>query len=197
MTNVTASAVAVCVVDGCSAPVRIKMRGLCNRHYHRFRHHGDPLADLKCDWPAERRFWSKVDFRGDCWLWTGSVARRRGGYGQFRLASAGRKRMVKAHRVAYELLVGPIPEGLEPDHLCRNPRCVNPDHLEPVTHHENVLRGMSPSAQGARADHCIHDHPFDEANTYYRPDNGTRQCRTCARERMRRYDRTNRRRVAA
>ena len=79
------------------------------------------------------RFWARVDV-GLCWEWTGSNDR---GYGMFRLDG----RTVRAHRWAWETLVGPIPRGLHLDHLCRNPPCVNPDHLEPVTQPENIRRG--------------------------------------------------------
>lgn len=107
--------------------------------------------------------------------------------------------MVKAHRAAYEVWVGPIPAGLEIDHTCHNVdpycrggtgcvhrRCVNPDHLEAVSHRVNGLRGKSFAAENARLAQCKHGHIFTEANTYRRPD-GTRDCRACVRERVRRY----------
>jgi HNH endonuclease len=81
---------------------------------------------------VQERFWEKVEQGEGCWLWTGAIDR---GYGQF--VWNGRKR---AHRVAYELIIGPIPEGLELDHLCRNKSCVRPEHLEPVTKAENIRR---------------------------------------------------------
>jgi len=90
------------------------------------------------------RFWSHVDAAGDCWVWTGS--KDRAGYGRTWRSTAP----FPAHRVAYELLVGPIPAGLVIDHLCRNPACVNPDHLEPVTHRVNILRGHAPSIRSHR-----------------------------------------------
>ena len=113
-----------------------------------------------------------------CWLWTAST--RRGGYGGF--WSGGKT--VRAHRYAYERWVGPIPDGLELDHLCRNPTCVNPDHLEPVTHRENTLRGETIAAANAAKTHCPQGHPYDERNTYVYP-NGRRNCRTCDRDRDR------------
>ena len=85
-----------------------------------------------------------------------------------------------AHRVVYEILVGPIPVGLELDHLCRNRACVNPDHLEPVTTRTNLLRGYSPWACRARQTHCKRGHEFTPENTYGTGD-GRRYCRTCRR----------------
>lgn len=126
----------------------------------------------------EERFWAKVD-KGDgtgCWLWTG--ARNDVGYGQIWVGD----RIVYAHRAAYEMLVGPIPEGMQIDHLCRTPLCVRAlDHLEPVTQRENILRGTGFSALNARKTHCPQGHPFSEENTYY-TEHGSRRCRTCSRE---------------
>lgn len=85
-----------------------------------------------------------------------------------------------AHRYAYEHFIGPIPEGLQVDHLCRVRNCVNPDHLEAVTCRENVLRGDGVAAANARATHCPQGHAYDEANTYTWT-NGGRHCRACAR----------------
>lgn len=123
------------------------------------------------------RFWQKVERTESCWIWHGTLAAH--SYGQ--LSVDGRN--VIAHRFAYELLRGPIPAGLQIDHLCRNPRCVNPDHLEPVTAKENILRSNAPSAVLARRTHCNNGHPFTPDNIYWhnRP-NGQRHrmCRTCA-----------------
>lgn len=126
--------------------------------------------------PIERLFTKFVIADNGCWLWTASCGR--GGYGRFNYEG----RAQSAHRCAYELLVGPIPDGLEIDHLCRVRNCVNPDHMEPVTHRVNVLRGMGSSAKRARQTHCKNGHPFDEKNTYMRPD-GRRACRACGHER--------------
>lgn len=131
------------------------------------------------------RFWVKLarDPETECWEWTGAKNGSRG-YGQIWVAG----RLALAHRVAYELMVGPIPEGLELDHLCCNPGCVNPAHMEPVTHRVNTLRGESPSAKNAVKTHCPAGHLYDEANIYRRPDRPScRRCRACERERMRRY----------
>lgn len=84
-----------------------------------------------------------------------------------------------AHRVSYMLAKGPISKGLEPDHLCRNPSCVNPGHLEVVTHRDNVLRGKAVTAINSRKDFCLRGHPLSGANLYLRPDRHGRECRAC------------------
>lgn len=129
------------------------------------------------------RFWEKVEKSDGCWLWLG--AKNKLGYGSFGAGSLGSN---AAHRFAYEALVGPIPEGLELDHLCRNPSCVNPSHLDPVTHHENILRGNAPPAINARKTHCKRGHEFTPDNTYtLKSSDGRdlRDCRTCRNEAQR------------
>lgn len=132
------------------------------------------------------RFLAKVEIPDDaheCWLWLAATAGRPPGHGVFWAGcrtAAGNPKPSYAHRVAYELSVGPIPIGLEIDHLCRVQLCVNPDHLEAVTPAENKLRGASPMAVQARQDRCHRGHLFDEENTYLW--NGERHCRACGRE---------------
>ena len=111
-----------------------------------------------------------------CWEWTGSVFYH--GYG--RIQRRGKSYI--AHRYVYKLLIGPIPEGLELDHLCRNRACCNPAHLRPVTRRENQLApgSQSVSARNARKTHCKHGHEFSPENTIQRSDGG-RRCRECAR----------------
>lgn len=104
----------------------------------------------------------------NCWLWTGAVSVQ--GYGIFMSNQM-------AHRYSYELFRETIPEGLVIDHLCRNKKCVNPDHLEPVTNKINILRGIAPSANNARKTHCKQGHEFTPDNTIIRGEN--RQCREC------------------
>lgn len=126
------------------------------------------------------RFWSKVDRTESCWLWTAVL--NSAGYGRFHLD--GKMRL--AHRVAYEGMVGAIPEAAQLDHLCRTRRCVNPSHLEPVTQRENILRGESVVASCARATHCPQGHPYDDENTRVSSTSGWRGCRACSREKHRR-----------
>lgn len=136
--------------------------------------------------PAVDRFWPKVEKTETCWLWTAALSPM--GYGRFRGADG---RTVQAHRFCYELIRGPIPDGLDLDHLCRVRNCVRPDHLEPVTRTENWRRGLGrfnlagvTAAQRAKT-HCPQGHPYDEANTRYKPRPGggvNRVCRACARD---------------
>lgn len=114
-------------------------------------------------------FWNHVEDVGDCWNWTGGT--NKGGYGLYTLG---------AHRFSYLTTVGPIPEGLHLDHLCRNVLCVNPEHLEPITQAENNKR------QGAAITHCPRGHEYDSINTYYDP-RGGRQCKPCRARAQREY----------
>jgi len=139
--------------------------------------HRVPLAD---------RFWrgvQKGENTDSCWPWIGAL--KPGPYQGYGLLSSGTPdyRQLKAHRVAYEIIVGPISENCEIDHLCRNHACVNPHHLEAVPHRVNVLRGTSPMARHARKTECVHGHPFTEENTFLRRSarQTWRRCRICYR----------------
>ena len=127
--------------------------------------------------PVAERFWEKVERSLGCWLWTGALFQA-SGYGQFSHTSA--------HRVGYELQVGPIPEGFTIDHLCRNRACVRGDHLEAVTMKENLLRGNGWSGRNVRKTHCKWGHPFDEKNTHWLKGGG-RRCLACGNRMTRRW----------
>lgn len=133
-----------------------------------------------------KRWMDKVIIGDDCWEWQSPLDK--GGYGRFWWNG----RTGRAHRFAYETFVGPLPDELDIDHLCRNRRCVRPSHLEAVTEQVNVLRGETITAAFAIATECINGHEFDEENTRWRPSGG-RTCRTCARD----WARENRRRKVA
>lgn len=124
--------------------------------------------------PLAERFWSKVDKRGpdECWPWTRATHRE--GYGAWHWRDADGQHGTPAHRMAYTLAVGPIPQGMEIDHLCRVRACCNPAHLEPVTHHENMARaGAFRAAQHERGSHC-----------------GSKRCRRCSGPKQRQPERT-------
>ena len=123
------------------------------------------------------RFWAKVqpDEATGCWLWLGA---RNKGYGVFRNGGsvASAQQTVSVHRTSYQALIGPIPHGLQLDHLCRVRYCINPSHLEPVTQQENIRRGDAGRHESVKT-HCPRGHAYDEVNTmHYR---GRRICRAC------------------
>lgn len=126
------------------------------------------------------RLWSKVEIRDGCWIWTGATDER---YGSIWDGT----RLVKAHRVAYELVVGPIPAGFEVDHLCSRTRCVRPAHLEAVTGLTNLKRehrrraALLSSSYGTHTDHCHKGHAKTPENV--RVSRGYHLCRTCERDR--------------
>jgi hypothetical protein len=120
----------------------------------------------------EERFWKYVQKTETCWLWTGNKNKK--GYGRFVLKD---RKMVTPHRFAYELLVGPIAEGMTIDHTCRVKRCCNPKHLEQVTNLENTRRGV-PFRKQVLMTHCKRGHPLSGSNLYIGT-GGRRVCRTC------------------
>lgn len=176
-----------CSVEGCERPK--SRREWCKMHYQRWYRNGDPLW---VPMTREQRIDSHIDRQpGGCWLWTAAV--NDSGYG---VTTTDGARYAMAHRAVYEIHVGPIPEGLHLDHTCHtmdsscagglgcpHRRCVNPEHLEPVTPQENNRRSLSLSAQNATKTHCPQGHEYSEANTYRR--DGRRECRSCHAERER------------
>lgn len=165
----------LCSIDGCGRKHRA--RGYCMMHWHRWNRYGDPHALHAVYGDVAERIWRRVVKTDSCWIWTGYV--NPAGYGQ--VSTGGRAgRMKLVHRVVYELMIGPIPDGLVLDHLCRNRVCVNPAHLEPVTNRENTLRGESPGAKSVRSNHCYRGHEYTAENTYIEP-SGQRRCRECMR----------------
>ena len=120
-----------------------------------------------------------INWETGCWEWAASKDRY--GYGKFSIKSVHER----AHRVAYELIEGPIPASLQLDHLCRNRSCINPAHLEPVAPSENVMRGQSFAALNAIKTHCPAGHEYTSENTYrWR---NARHCRTCVAARKTAY----------
>ena len=144
------------------------------------RHRKKPRTDF------QTRFWSKVDQSGTCWNWLGALDYK--GYGKFQLRT---KWNVVAHRVAFEISTGKeIPEGKVIDHLCRNRRCQNPEHMEIVEPKENTLRGCSDPANNARKTLCSEGHPI----SHIQP-SGKRICSLCANRRSRKFRNENLERV--
>jgi hypothetical protein len=132
--------------------------------------------------PVEELFWPKVRRGGpdECWLWTAHLNSR--GYGQWTRTLMNVTKTYKAHRVAYELLRGPIPKGLSLDHLCRTPACVNPAHMEPVPVLTNILRGGN-----AAKTHCNNGHPLSGSNIVIIGRHRRRVCLVCRSARMARH----------
>lgn len=165
----------LCSIEGCEKVATA--RGWCVMHYHRWRRHGT-TDRMSSHGGGYRRgdistwFMKNVEItRAGCWLW--KKYRDRNGYGRVQVDHKNKW----VHRFSYEHFVGPIPEGLQIDHLCRTPLCINPEHLEAVTPLENTRRGRG----HGKETHCPRGHPYDEVNTYVTPV-GRRQCRVCRRE---------------
>lgn len=172
-----------CSVPDCTRPV--EARGWCQTHYMQWRRTGDPVP--KPPLSLAERLHRRIEVIGGCHLWTGKLNAY--GYGMITI-SGGKKRQRRVHIVAYETLIGPVPEGLVLDHTCHlnngscaggvtclHRRCINPDHMMPRTIAENVMRGVGLMAKQARQTHCKRGHPLSGDNLYEWK--GTRLCRTC------------------
>jgi hypothetical protein len=128
------------------------------------------------------KFFAKIKHSSGCWLWAGYINKK--GYGQ--LGFEGK--ICRAHRVSYEFFVGPLIQGLVIDHLCNNPSCVNPFHLNQTTNKENVARGTSPTAQNKRKKVCLKGHPLIEENVYKEGDG--RKCITCRKNQKKQWEKS-------
>lgn len=136
--------------------------------------HAQVVKHYRTSRTPQERFWEKVEKTETCWIWTGAIhVHRHGVFNAGRDAPKGKKSPTMwAHRYAYMVIVGDLPEGLVLDHLCKNPVCVNPDHLEPVTQSENAKRG------GIMKGYCRKGHLLTDENSYHRK-TGSRECRIC------------------
>lgn len=162
----------ICSIPACQRPHAA--RGYCNVCYRQAIKAGIINVIRPQGRSIEERFWSNVvEDPSGCWIWTGG--KTRGGYGQFTPITTGPEAKTwKAHRFAYDIMVGPIPDGLQLDHLCRVRHCVNPEHLEPVTAQVNTLRGIGVSALNAKKIRC----PSCQG-AYTLDANGGRKCNRC------------------
>lgn len=148
------------------------------------------IGDLEMTGPTPADFWARtLPVEGGCWEWQGAIVAA--GYGRCLTAETPFPGMYSAHRVAYTIVKGTIPDGLAIDHLCRNRRCVNPDHLEAVTLAENIARGVQ-ARNGHDATHCKNGHEYTPENTYWCW--GGRRCKTCVKAYNAEYHKSGRRR---
>lgn len=158
-----------CSIASCSEPAR--KRGWCDAHYARWRRWGDPEGGTtrRSGSLINRALGGLIPQESGCWEWQGLLNQ---GYGVFRVG----RRVHRVHRVVYEAVYGPVPDGLVLDHLCRNRKCAFYDHLEAVTQRENMQRGW-----WATKDHCVHGHPYTPENLRITA-RGSRECRACRQE---------------
>lgn len=164
-----------CNVDGCNKKARTQK--MCDKHYRRFKKYGSTELRIKTDHERLNEKCESVTESG-CIIWLGSTCK--GGYGNFLYNG----KIDKAHRVAYIMKNGEIPEGLEIDHLCRVRSCVNPDHLEAVTHKENCERAIS---HNSLKTHCPKGHPYSGDNLYLNKKYNKRDCKICQKERVKKH----------
>jgi hypothetical protein len=152
-----------CSLDGCTR--RPATKGVCRRHRAQ--------VPTPTTTKTAEQFWAGFDPVGDCWEWRSPV----GDHGYGVVTMQGQKWLT--HRLAYTLMVGDIPAGLQIDHLCRNRVCGNPDHLEAVTPRVNTLRSEGLPAKRAKQTVCQRNHALTPENVYLRPDRLGRMCRQC------------------
>ena len=163
----------VCRIEGCAEPMRSAEYEMCRSHMQLWKKYGTVAPAVV----RLERFMEKVEAGPDgCWDWTASLTEQ--GYGRF--AAGHGAPYQKAHRASWEMFRSEIPDGLEIDHLCYNRRCVNPDHLEPVSPAVNQRR------RAERVTHCAEGHEYTANNTYVSKEN-ERHCRTCHRKAMQKY----------
>jgi hypothetical protein len=136
----------------------------------------------KCAWSLSK--YITVDPTTGCWI-TNPTKNR------YRQRRIGGRRQRQLHIILFEKARGPVPDGHILDHVCENTRCVNPSHLEPVLHAENVVKGQKVML-ARTASHCRNGHPWTEENTYRPPNRNVRFCRSCTRAAVNKYDRGNR-----
>lgn len=139
-----------CTVDGCDTKCRNGTSPYCEKHYSRWKRHGDPAVALKDHTPAVERWKTsyEVDDATGCWNWT----KRGEPYGYGLISNGQAQQSIPAHRFVYEQIIGPVPDGEELDHTCLNKKCVNPAHMEPVPHPINIERGHAARKAGLTHD---------------------------------------------
>lgn len=178
-----------CSMAECDSDARA--RGLCSKHWQSAKRSGT----LPKEWTREQRKpvpieaklekWKSINPETGCWEWTRTLSED--GYGKVPISGS---RYGSVHRISYQIAKGEIPDGFELDHLCRNRRCFNPDHLEPVTRRTNVVRGLLPGMMKRKAvsqTHCKNGHLlFGENLVLQGPEKKFRVCRICRAERQKR-----------
>ncbi len=166
----------ICKLENCDT--KHCAQGFCKKHYLIAYRTGEIAIVQKKGLPDLERFWQYVSKTESCWNWLGSLASA--GYGVFATGKRSNNtfKQIGAHVFAYTLAKGEIPAKYHIDHLCRNPKCVNPDHLEAVTPRINTLRGVGVTARNFQKTHCKRGHILQGENLYRIPSGG-RACKTC------------------